>query len=1408
MTSFRAKAHRILFIPVTLSLMVGGLVALSSPGASADTAPAPGIPATVSADGLPTWQVNGVVWDSVVVGNTAYVTGEFTRARPPGVAVGGAGEVDANNVFAFDITTGNRVASFNHQLNGQGLNIVKSPDNSRVYVVGDFTTVDGAVRNHVAAFDTATNALNTAFKPSVSARVATVTANNSTVWFGGNFFSVNGQTRRRLAAVNASNGSNLPWAPTADDNQVTSMVLAPDQSRVIIGGKFSTINGQPALAMGSVDAVSGASLPWAINQKMNNAGTGSSITSLSTDGTNIFGTGYAYQTGNFEGTFSADPDSGDVNFINDCHGDTYDAAPVGKVLYAVSHAHDCRWARSFPQTDQNWAINMRHAFAWTTEPSGELGIGPDNYGWNYNGLPISSLLQWWPVVNIGSYTGQSQAAWTVTGNSDYVVLGGEFPSVNNVAQQGLVRFASTSKAPNLRAPTKIAGAPATSAIALPGGVVRVAWQSAYDMDNESLTYNVYRSDKPNVSIYTTTSKSNYWTYPMLGFRDTTAVAGSSYTYTVKVNDPFNNRLNLGASNSVTATAAGQASAYSNDVVGDGATAFWRLGEGSGSAVYDYANFNDATAGTGVSRGATGAINGDSDNASTFSGASAGVVVSPAMPTTPAFSAEAWVKTSTKRGGKIVGYGGSSSGDSGSYDRHVYMDNAGHIIFGVYPGGVRTVSSGTKTYNDNQWHHIVASQGSAGIVLYIDGKKISSDASTTTAQDYAGYWRIGGDNLNGWPNQPSSNYIGGVIDDVAIYPTALPLSKVRTHYTDSGRSLGGPAAPTDTYGKAIVQDTPDLYWRLGETAGTTAVDVSGNLFDGIYAGGYTLGRQGGVSGTTDKAAKFDGISGTVGSAAPITNPTNYSEELWFNTTTTHGGKLVGFGNAQSGQSSAYDRHVYMENSGQLTFGVWTGFQNTITSPQAYNNGQWHHMVATQSSGDGMKLFVDGVLVGTNPQTQAQDYTGYWRVGGDSDWGGDSPFFDGVIDEVAIYSKVLGAGSVASHYAAGGGQLANVNPQAGFTSTTVGRVGHFDGTTSSDSDGTVDSYDWDFGDGTTHGSGSTPDHTYTSDGTYTVVLKVTDNRGGVDTIAHDVTVANVKPTARFTSSSDRLVASMDGTTSTDSDGTVASYSWNWGDNTPDGSGSTPDHTYATDGTYTVTLTVTDNDGGTDTVAHDVTVAAPTGPTPLASDTFERTRATGWGAATTGGNWVLKGAATNFSVGSGTGSITTATVGTGPWAYLDGVSSSSTDSTVTLSSDKPATGTGLYAYLIGRELPTGGGYRAGLNLRANGTLSVVINRRTAANVQTAVAPAVVVPGLTWAAGAKINMRFVADGNGTTALKVKVWAAAESEPAAWLISTTDSTADMQGAGSVGLMAYLASNVTNAPVAISFDNYSVATAT
>lgn len=93
----------------------------------------------------------------------------------------------------------------------------------------------------------------------------------------------------------------------------------------------------------------------------------------------------------------------------------------------------------------------------------------------------------------------------------------------------------------------------------------------------------------------------------------------------------------------------------------------------------------------------------------------------------------------------------------------------------------------------------------------------------------------------------------------------------------------------------------------------------------------------------------------------------------------------------------------------------------------------------------------------------------------------------------------------------------------------------------------------------------------------------------------TAGNVAPTACFTHSETNLATSVNGGCSTDSDGTIASHSWNWGDATAAGSGVTASHTYAAAGTYTVTLTVTDNLGATGTTSQSVTVASSGDPDP---------------------------------------------------------------------------------------------------------------------------------------------------------------------------------------------------------------------
>lgn len=225
---------------------------------------------------------------------------------------------------------------------------------------------------------------------------------------------------------------------------------------------------------------------------------------------------------------------------------------------------------------------------------------------------------------------------------------------------------------------------------------------------------------------------------------------------------------------------------------------------------------------------------------------------------------------------------------------------------------------------------------------------------------------------------------------------------------------------------------------------------------------------------------------------MSNPQVYSEELWFSTTTTAGGKLVGFGSEAAGFSGSYDRHVYLSPDGHLNFGAWTGEMNVARSPLAYNDGQWHHLVATQS-GDGMKLYVDGELVATHAQTQAQPYSGYWRVGGDSTWDG-APYFAGTIDEVAVYGEELTQAQVTRHWQTGSDQLpVNEVPVAAFTANAADLAVTVDGSGSGDVDGTMESYEWDFGDGAT-ASGRTPAaHTYAAGGTYHVSLTVTDDRG---------------------------------------------------------------------------------------------------------------------------------------------------------------------------------------------------------------------------------------------------------------------------------------------------------------------------
>ncbi len=175
---------------------------------------------------------------------------------------------------------------------------------------------------------------------------------------------------------------------------------------------------------------------------------------------------------------------------------------------------------------------------------------------------------------------------------------------------------------------------------------------------------------------------------------------------------------------------------------------------------------------------------------------------------------------------------------------------------------------------------------------------------------------------------------------------------------------------------------------------------------------------------------------------------------------------------------------------------------------------------------------------------------------------------------------------------GGAPANQAPTASFTYSCTDLGCTFDGNGSSDSDGSISSYAWTFGDGAT-GSGVTTSYSYSASGTFSVTLTVTDDQGATGSSSQSVTVSdgttNQAPTASFTYACTDLGCTFDGSASSDSDGSVSSYAWTFGDSAT-GSGVTTSHTYAAAGSYSVTLTVTDDGGATGSSTQTVTVTAP--------------------------------------------------------------------------------------------------------------------------------------------------------------------------------------------------------------------------
>jgi hypothetical protein len=366
-------------------------------------------------------------------------------------------------------------------------------------------------------------------------------------------------------------------------------------------------------------------------------------------------------------------------------------------------------------------------------------------------------------------------------------LGGDFTTVNGKYQQGFAIFPAK---PDSVYPSNPATAPTVSSTS--AGTVTVSFPAVSSADVGTLNYEIFR-DGGKTPIATLTATSWPWALPKLQYQDTGLTAGSSHTYTYAATDGTHLSGRSPSSAAVTVSSTSPASTYSQTVLKDNPSFFWPLNDTGGTAADGSPNgFNGSYSG-GTTQGVPGPLTGGT--ATSFDGSTGNVVSQNAVTGPQTFTVEGWFKTTTNTGGKIIGFGGSQSGLSGNYDRHIYMMNDGQLVFGVWNNQTETIET-PNVYNDGQWHYVVATYDATNTTgpneaLYVDGQLIGTTTSSS-AQSYTGYWRVGGDNLNGWnldpwgsnsqgTTQPHSYYFNGTVADVAVYPTALAAAQVTAHF---------------------------------------------------------------------------------------------------------------------------------------------------------------------------------------------------------------------------------------------------------------------------------------------------------------------------------------------------------------------------------------------------------------------------------------------------------------------------------------------------------------------------------------------------------------------------------------------------------------------------------------------------
>ena len=361
-------------------------------------------------------QPNNTVRDMIVVGNTAYIGGQFTSITP----AGGGAAVTRNHAAAIDMTTG-AVLPWNPNVNGVVYTMLANGSN--VYIGGSFTTVGGATHKNLAEVNATSGAVVTAFTNSSkpNAEVRALTMANGNLYVGGAFTT----PRNYLFETNATTNTYIPtWAPVVDD-QVRALATDTSQTRIVEGGYQQCATGSGCdgrIGIGAVNTTDGSFVPFAY------AGPPTFVPppgfpyrpwqalAFVQDGNTLF----VSASGNGGTLLSLDMDTGNLNWQAGFDGNVVGAGVTDGVVYAGGHFHYYCGpipGNNFVCSGLSTAANRLHLAAF------DEGTG--------------AIESWNPSVNTDLGIEAVGAA------NNRVAVGGEFTAIGTTNVSHFARFAES-----------------------------------------------------------------------------------------------------------------------------------------------------------------------------------------------------------------------------------------------------------------------------------------------------------------------------------------------------------------------------------------------------------------------------------------------------------------------------------------------------------------------------------------------------------------------------------------------------------------------------------------------------------------------------------------------------------------------------------------------------------------------------------------------------------------------------------------------------------------------------------------------------------------------------------------------------------------------------------------------------